>query len=97
MDRNSSARSSAESAKKSLSARRAWIEIGDTRTAVSAWIPSLSARRAWIEIPVQQPENTADEVALRKEGVERNALSGGHDCYSTQSLSARRAWIEIQL
>ena len=36
--------------KESLSARRAWIEIGGTRMAACAWIPSLSARRAWIEI-----------------------------------------------
>ena len=35
---------------RSLSARRAWIEIGGMRTAHCAWIPSLSARRAWIEI-----------------------------------------------
>ena len=44
----------------SLSARRAWIEIRPWQLCQGVW-RSLSARRAWIEIPVQQPENTADE------------------------------------
>ena len=34
----------------SLSARRAWIEIGDSTPSISTWPGSLSARRAWIEI-----------------------------------------------
>ena len=58
----------------------------------SGW--SLSARRAWIEIPVQQPEDTADEslsarrawIEIVDDALEREVL---------QSLSARRAWIEI--
>ena len=35
----------------SLSARRAWIEIGDSLDSILAGV-SLSARRAWIEIIV---------------------------------------------
>ena len=34
---------------KSLSARRAWIEISGPLNAACIWV-SLSARRAWIEI-----------------------------------------------
>ena len=34
----------------SLSARRAWIEIGANADSVTKWSASLSARRAWIEI-----------------------------------------------
>ena len=57
---------------KSLSARRAWIEIleGPTTTVVTA--KSLSARRAWIEIPLTGRTETIAAVALRKESVDRN-------------------------
>ena len=34
-------------------------------------------------------------VALRKESVDRNAMSNPLDIEFFQSLSARRAWIEI--
>ena len=34
----------------SLSARRAWIEIGAKADSPTKWTASLSARRAWIEI-----------------------------------------------
>ena len=58
----------------SLSARRAWIEIvHDSKLEKN--IQSLSARRAWIEIAVQELIPLADPVALRKESVDRNALS----------------------
>ena len=40
---------------KSLSARRAWIEIAQDRR-VSGRALSLSARRAWIEIAKSTPE-----------------------------------------
>ena len=42
---------------------------------------SLSARRAWIEIDVSERESLAEEVALRKESVDRNIASGWpHRC-----------------
>ena len=37
----------------------------------------------------------ADDVALRKESVDRNTVSGSQCRPLTRSLSARRAWIEI--
>ena len=56
---------------KSLSARRAWIEIPLTSPLLGI-VPSLSARRAWIEI-VRCPIATHPIlVALRKESVDRN-------------------------
>ena len=36
-----------------------------------------------------------DEVALRKESVDRNTLGFGFTFFQVRSLSARRAWIEI--
>ena len=55
----------------SLSARRAWIEIGRTSTTAKP-SPSLSARRAWIEITFVASIITYVSVALRKESVDRN-------------------------
>ena len=50
VDRNNALQNRFESSLRSLSARRAWIEI--PVTACCAYLPmaSLSARRAWIEI-----------------------------------------------
>ena len=80
---------------KSLSARRAWIEIAHV-VANNEYEPmSLSARRAWIEISHPSSQKSAQCVALRKESVDRNcALVPGNDV-KKMSLSARRAWIEI--
>ena len=36
-----------------------------------------------------------DEVALRKESVDRNSFMPEEQKFLTMSLSARRAWIEI--
>ena len=49
MDRNLGAMQIVIVVMKSLSARRAWIEI-ETRPSVPQAVKSLSARRAWIEI-----------------------------------------------
>ena len=61
---------------KSLSARRAWIEIpaGCWRDARRA---SLSARRAWIEMVKLFHQNYECFVALRKESVDRNLSTAG--------------------
>jgi len=58
---------------KSLSARRAWIEI--CCPCRSSWLlASLSARRAWIEIHVRCFSPAGCWVALRKESVDRNGI-----------------------
>ena len=60
---------------KSLSARRAWIEIM-RRTLLIRFYPSLSARRAWIEISRHRHFEFFRAVALRKESVDRNCSFG---------------------
>ena len=55
----------------SLSARRAWIEIGQPIPGKQAR-QSLSARRAWIEITRARSRTMRRRVALRKESVDRN-------------------------
>ena len=57
----------------SLSARRAWIEIGFLVSGVNRAV-SLSARRAWIEISLMQCQVKKYSVALRKESVDRNVF-----------------------
>ena len=58
---------------RSLSARRAWIEI--TCIALKKYlVMSLSARRAWIEMWVLRKVPILGIVALRKESVDRNVL-----------------------
>ena len=56
---------------RSLSARRAWIEIWVTPLSIVD-TPSLSARRAWIEIAPCSTCSSQWPVALRKESVDRN-------------------------
>ena len=55
----------------SLSARRAWIEIGIYLYYIR-YPMSLSARRAWIEIHFSLIKINITVVALRKESVDRN-------------------------
>ena len=59
----------------SLSARRAWIEIKGETQEVLAVLTSLSARRAWIEMGVVAAQKQVHIVALRKESVDRNAIT----------------------
>ena len=80
----------------SLSARRAWIEIGAKADSPTKWTASLSARRAWIEIVKIMSVSSGLNVALRKESVDRNTNSACQVCVFCRSLSARRAWIEIR-
>ena len=81
----------------SLSARRAWIEIGNSCTQAVPLKSSLSARRAWIEIAATLPSIAGYLVALRKESVDRNSHQYISSAFPCWSLSARRAWIEMFL
>ena len=71
VDRNSSSPALIWISSKSLSARRAWIEI-PTQTQARRASASLSARRAWIEIVNFCRLWMVFLVALRKESVDRN-------------------------
>ena len=66
VDRNHQGRLQGNPAGTSLSARRAWIEIGD-KIVYSDDIVSLSARRAWIEMLAPALRGEIAAVALRKE------------------------------
>ena len=80
---------------RSLSARRAWIEI-NVRSQ-----PSKPRRVALRKESVDRnyySDKDADwgrVVALRKESVDRNIILPKQLNRPTPSLSARRAWIEI--
>ena len=95
MDRNPCHCSTGREKNKSLSARRAWIEMFQSTRSTRA-LGSLSARRAWIEIRCTNRLPSALLVALRKESMDRNSSWLSPLCPGNTSLSARRAWIEIR-
>ena len=72
VDRNLSALPGKAVTTKSLSARRAWIEICPVCQWRRSVKLSLSARRAWIEINMLSSAGKYSMVALRKESVDRN-------------------------
>ena len=59
---------------RSLSARRAWIEMRQWQS-IQVVAVSLSARRAWIEIAYGALDGASEIVALRKESVDRNQVA----------------------
>ena len=73
MDRNIRGNADIKHHPRSLSARRAWIEIYGNKAGIKS-IASLSARRAWIEIVRRGSLPRPTCVALRKESVDRNNL-----------------------
>ena len=80
----------------SLSARRAWIEIG--------MLPH-SLQDIWVALRKESVDRNIHVgnrqlgalVALRKESVDRNKDSCKMLAKAGKSLSARRAWIEISV
>ena len=74
MDRNNKISAVSITRERSLSARRAWIEIYKYSIPY-VYILSLSARRAWIEIAMTSQISVSTVVALRKESVDRNRSS----------------------
>ena len=73
VDRNRAATPLGSHSSRSLSARRAWIEIQIPQLCALSLV-SLSARRAWIEIDYAYATIGTITVALRKESVDRNML-----------------------
>ena len=71
VDRNTFSVATPHHPQRSLSARRAWIEIVSVAQA-TLLTGSLSARRAWIEIRAVNSSLVIKLVALRKESVDRN-------------------------
>ena len=85
VDRNMKKGAKNERTQKSLSARRAWIEI-TKKPCCAPTAKSLSARRAWIEIVEPTAQALKPQVALRKESVDRNALDGWDDAAAGVAL-----------
>ena len=80
---------------RSLSARRAWIEIGNV---VVTAIPhvQVALRKESVDRNIRSRTLAPSGiVALRKESVDRNDVIVDETAAAAPSLSARRAWIEI--
>ena len=95
VDRNFNAGALPYDEEKSLSARRAWIEIDPAPWAQKVKPASLSARRAWIEISSHHGtyHNGKWSLSARRAWIEIRSPAAEKNIL--QSLSARRAWIEI--
>ena len=81
---------------RSLSARRAWIEI--TVVGVLATLVTVALRKESVDRNLVSCINRAVNVivALRKESVDRNLFHEFLRTTTLKSLSARRAWIELR-
>ena len=81
----------------SLSARRAWIEIGGFKTAHKMG-RDVALRKESVDRNFSEFRRKCctGRVALRKESVDRNTTTTAKKAGEKLSLSARRAWIEIQ-
>ena len=86
VDRNRLPKKNRSSVGRSLSARRAWIEIRLADMSAAWNRLSLSARRAWIEISYGALAGASEIVALRKESVDRNK-----QCRNGQNIKRRVA------
>ena len=85
VDRNGAVTVPGAQHQQSLSARRAWIEIGAYAADPSGKMQSLSARRAWIEItPNWARTKSRTWVALRKESVDRNIKKAEWDTFGNR-------------
>ena len=91
MDRNRNTPNKLTNAHKSLSARRAWIEIVALK-APEKHCQSLSARRAWIEINMSYNAVKSWAVALRKESVDRNW--DVFFCHEVQAVALRKESVD---
>ena len=78
---------------KSLSARRAWIEMPSGFVSLSIMMQSLSARRAWIEIAAAGALSRPRAVALRKESVDRNTLTV-RNCSGADLVALRKESVD---
>ena len=80
---------------KSLSARRAWIEI--MLSLLFRLVAGVALRKESVDrnIPNIGTFLNTHKVALRKESVDRNLYYQDNRKHPHGSLSARRAWIEI--
>ena len=94
VDRNIKADVSYNIKETSLSARRAWIEIGSADYVQYNY--NVALRKESVDRNNSfRKKGQANNVALRKESVDRNDEQTEEESAAEESLSARRAWIEI--
>ena len=94
VDRNILPIPTSQTSLRSLSARRAWIEIQSLWPSYRCTVVAL--RKESVDRNSTGSANfRACIVALRKESVDRNLWWGVRKAVGSLSLSARRAWIEI--
>ena len=95
MDRNPIVPAELTKLVKSLSARRAWIEIANFCR--NRFCPTVALRKESVDRNLWWGVRKAvgSLVALRKESVDRNTSFCLVSLFDLPSLSARRAWIEI--
>ena len=94
MDRNTSVVNSAGTIGKSLSARRAWIEI--TQLYSSLYCDSVALRKESVDrnyVVVHSAHPHKSSLSARRAWIEM--LNPHHPAKLVKSLSARRAWIEM--
>ena len=96
MDRNYFERFVGHGKRRSLSARRAWIEIAPRGSAPHPVPVALRKESVDRNAAIQLCRNVGIVVALRKESVDRNVELIANCFFDRMSLSARRAWIEIE-
>ena len=80
---------------KSLSARRAWIEMTVGNPHMLNCPVALRKESVDRNMLMRRTQTAIDLVALRKESVDRNASAPPLPPDGMPSLSARRAWIEM--
>ena len=95
MDRNFVRHSCSGAAGQSLSARRAWIEIGQHYSELTLRGVALRKESVDRNSTLYPINHNGLTVALRKESVDRNDDAKKKAKEFGGSLSARRAWIEI--
>ena len=95
VDRNPDSVRPLSIAKRSLSARRAWIEIGVYYYPSDQPVVALRKESVDRNYGVLCLICNCQVVALRKESVDRNLYGVDVAPARRMSLSARRAWIEI--
>ena len=95
VDRNTFACYTIDNERRSLSARRAWIEM---RVAAGSGVfYAVALRKESVDRNIRREMSLMRPyaVALRKESVDRNMGASYGRTAKMVSLSARRAWIEI--
>ena len=95
MDRNYAQAQLVNGVQKSLSARRAWIEISIAFTSIVS--KEVALRKESVDRNTEKTEDTSAKrwsLSARRAWIEMPELLP-HTIIAALSLSARRAWIEI--